>query len=111
VHCPQCDIDVSGSDDSLAVHFREAKTRESTKDQWQWHSFSFTFKADWCKKGSIHIYRERSFEFSCPCGNFSHYEKADMTSHLASLNEEEKREHREQSLTYKQPPWTRAGRL
>lgn len=80
-------------------------------DSWQWHSFSFKFKASWCKKEGIRIYRERSFEFSCPCGNFSHYEKADMEHHLTSLDEEEKRKHVKQSLTYKQPAWTRAGRL
>jgi hypothetical protein len=106
VHCPQCNIDLSGSDDSLAAHFREAKKNESKDSKWSWHSFSFGFQAPGCKT-SIRIWRSRSFKFVCTCGEFSHYEKEDMERHLTSAVDTDAHIH---TQAVRQPPWTRAGR-
>jgi hypothetical protein len=97
-----------GSDSERHAHFTNAKLLEKNSDDGYWHVFCFTATASEALLGpKVRIYRGPDFKFICPCGEFSHYERAEVEAHLASFNADDQGAVTKHKKFRRRPGWTR----
>ncbi|KAG2063224.1 hypothetical protein BDR04DRAFT_1123409 [Suillus decipiens] len=107
-YCPKCDINIMGSDSERHAHFTNAKLLERNSDDGYWHVFCFTATESEALLGpKVRIYRGPDFKFICPCGEFSHYERAEVEAHLASFNADDQGAVTKHKKFRRRPGWTR----